>query len=193
MEISILKSDTFKTTNWSGGATTELYIHPEHANYQKRDFNFRLSKAMVTDQESVFTSLPEIQRKLMVLEGCITLSHDNQYTKQLAKFDVDTFDGSWNSSCVGSCTDFNLMMMGNTTGNLEGLQMQKNEVTERDIPTGIEFVFAYNYSGKINITIANESHCLNDGDLIVIELPKIETILLTALENSLLVWLSINT
>ena len=134
MKISILKSDTFKTTKWSGGTTTELYIHPEQAAYQNRDFDFRLSKAIVTDQESVFTPLPKTHRKLMVLEGSITLTHENQPSKQLSEFDVDTFDGDRKTSCAGSCTDFNLMMMGNTSGNLEGFQIQKNQAIERDVP-----------------------------------------------------------
>ena len=193
MKISILKSDTFKTTKWSGGTTTELYIHPEQAAYQNRDFDFRLSKAIVTDQESVFTPLPKTHRKLMVLEGSITLTHENQPSKQLSEFDVDTFDGDRKTSCAGSCTDFNLMMMGNTSGNLEGFQIQKNQAIERDVPTGLEFVFDYNFGGKTNITVADEAHCIDEGDLMIIERPESRRIRISAFKNSNLVWVNITT
>ena len=193
MKISILKSDTFKTINWSGGTTTEIYIYPKDANYQKRNFNFRLSKAVVTDKNSIFTPLPEVQRKLMVLEGCITLAHENQHTKQLSNLDVDTFYGGWRTSCKGNCTDFNLMMMGNTSGNLEGFQIQKNQAIERDVPTGLEFVFDYNFGGKTNITVADEAHCIDEGDLMIIERPESRRIRISAFKNSNLVWVNITT
>lgn len=191
MKISVLKSNTFPTTNWSGGTTTEIYIHPAEANYKKCNFDFRLSMAKVTDQESVFTSLSGIRRKLMVLDGHITLSHENHHKKQLRKFDVDTFNGHWKTNCIGSCIDFNLMMTGNTTGNLEGFLIPKNEITERDIPNGIEFAFVYNFSGETNIIIAGKSYCVNEGDLIIIEAPKPKTIQLMAIKKSTLVWGSI--
>ncbi len=33
--IEIIKSDAFKKSTWSGGTTTQLYIYPQNADYQK--------------------------------------------------------------------------------------------------------------------------------------------------------------
>ena len=41
--IEIIKSDAFKESKWSGGITTQLYIYPKDSDYQKRNFNFRIS------------------------------------------------------------------------------------------------------------------------------------------------------
>lgn len=191
MEISILKPNKFPTTKWSGGTTTEIYLHPKAASYQNRNFNFRLSTATVLDKESLFTPLPGIRRKLMVLDGHITLSHENHSKKQLRKLDVDTFDGSWKTKCIGNCIDFNLMMTGDTKGNLEGIFIKENQVIKHDIPKGIEFAFVYNFSGESNVISADKSYSLKEGELIKIEAPEPETIQLKAIKNSTLVWVSI--
>ena len=193
MKISILKSDSFETTNWFGGTTTEIYIHPKETSYQERNFDFRLSIAKVIDQETSFTPLPGIRRKLMVLKGEITLRHENYHRKKLGEFDVDTFEGNWKTYCSGNCVDFNLMMSGDTNGNLEGFSILKNEVVHRDISTRLEFVAVFTFIGKTNIDIAGELHPLNAGELMVIERPKTKNIRITALKNSSLVWLNINT
>ena len=35
MITNIIKYEEFKTTEWPGGKTTELYIHPPISNYSK--------------------------------------------------------------------------------------------------------------------------------------------------------------
>ena len=69
MEYSIITTDNFKTSGWSGGTTTELFIFPPTADYQQRNFQFRLSTATVEADRSDFTLLNGISRKLMVLSG----------------------------------------------------------------------------------------------------------------------------
>ena len=50
------------TTQWSGGATTQLAIAPKGAVYADRDFLWRLSSATVELDESDFTPLPAYDR-----------------------------------------------------------------------------------------------------------------------------------
>jgi len=47
MQSTILHSANFKTSNWSGGTTTQLFIYPPTAEYLQRNFIFRLSTASV--------------------------------------------------------------------------------------------------------------------------------------------------
>jgi len=119
MKTDIYKAEDFKTTKWTGGSTTELYIHPPIANYVVGNFNFRISSATVEIEKSNFTTLPlpEVSRQLMVLSGSIKVSHKNHHEIQLNKNEIDSFDGSWETSAIGTCVDFNLMTKGNTKGD----------------------------------------------------------------------------
>jgi len=87
-----------------------------------------LSTATVEVETSVFTPLEGISRTLLVLDGEMTLSHLGQHTKTCGKFEIDRFDGSWITSSVGKCTDFNLMTNGKTSGTLEGLMIKLGQI-----------------------------------------------------------------
>ena len=108
MKTTILTPQQFTTSEWSGGSTTQLYIFPATATYAARDFELRISTAKVEVAASTFTALPGVQRKLMILEGAITITHEGQYSKHLKPFEVDEFSGDWKTTAVGTCTDFNV-------------------------------------------------------------------------------------
>jgi len=67
-EVKLITKEQQKTSKWSGGTTTQLAIYPEDADYGKRNFTWRLSTATVEAAESVFTSLPGIDR-IIKLKG----------------------------------------------------------------------------------------------------------------------------
>lgn len=98
-----------QTTEWSGGTTTELAIFPTESSYANRNFLFRISTATVETETSTFTSLPGYKRLLMILKGELEITHVDQYTKKLATFDTDMFDGGWQTTAKGMVTDFNIM------------------------------------------------------------------------------------
>lgn len=97
-------------TEWSGGITRELYIMPQHSSYQQRNFTLRLSSALVSDEQSLFTNLPEYQRILMPIEGSIKLKHDDEPIYELAEHDIAYFDGASRTESWGKCCDFNVMI-----------------------------------------------------------------------------------
>jgi len=146
MTITHIPSSNFKPSHWSGGTTTELYIFPLTADYQQRDFDFRLSTAAVEIESSDFTPLHGVARTLMVLDGNMNLIHKGQHDSELDKFSVDRFDGGWETSSIGKCIDFNLMTMGQTTGNQQGLDLQKDQQTRVAFSGFLEFAsFIYLY------------------------------------------------
>lgn len=126
MNITIYNSKDFKTKQWSGGVSTELYVYPSNAAYDLRNFNFRISTATVEVEKSNFTSLPSVSRQLMVLSGSVTITHKNHHQVKLNSGDVDIFDGGWETSSVGTCVDFNLMTIGNIKGKLLSLFIAPN-------------------------------------------------------------------
>ncbi|HEY9115114.1 MAG TPA: HutD family protein, partial [Bacteroidales bacterium] len=148
MDYTLIKYEKFKTTRWAGGTTTELFIFPTDSEYQKRNFSFRLSTAKVEVEKSEFTSLPGISRKIMVLEGGILINHENHHSKQLAKFDVDEFEGDWKTTSTGKCTDFNLMTQGEIGGKITALIIEKNQFANYQVKDDCDWLFMYIFSGK---------------------------------------------
>lgn len=112
MDYKIYTSDDFLTTQWSGGETTELFIYPNGADFKSREFDFRLSIATINIEESDFTPLPDIDRTLLLLEGELELIHKGHHSCKLAPLMQDSFKGDWQTKCIGTGKDFNLMTKG---------------------------------------------------------------------------------
>jgi len=192
MESKIITSEHFKPSPWSGGTTLELFIHPPGADYQQRNFQFRLSTATVETEKSDFTLLPGISRKLMVLEGSISLSHEDRYSRQLEKFDIDSFEGDWKTSSLGKCTDFNLMTSGQTAGELSAIFLENEQNLRHKIKKSCDWFIIYLFSGKLRIDINNMIANLNKGDLLILNKTGARNFEIKSLENSELVISEIN-
>lgn len=186
MNIDIYKAEDFKTTKWSGGTTTELYIHPPTANYATGNFSFRISSATLEIENSDFTILPGVSRQLMVLKGSIKLSHKNHYEMQLNKREIDCFDGSWETSAVGTCVDFNLMTKGNTEGEISSVCVSADKSLNFPLDKTCEFIIFYACEGNLKCHFSSEMRNLNQGELMVIHHPRNEEIKLQSPENSVL-------
>ena len=191
MEYKIVTSENLKSSTWSGGRTTELFIFPTGANYKKKNFDFRLSTATVEVEQSEFTSLPNISRKLMILDGKIILSHKNRDSKEMNKFDMASFEGDWETSSVGKCTDFNLMTTGNTKGELSATILEREKSRNYEIKDNPDWIFMYAYSGKVKITLNGEKNVINKGDFLIIKKPIIANFNIKALEKSELIFAEI--
>lgn len=172
MSTTILTAESFHDTQWAGGTTTEFFIYPRTATYDQHNFSFRLSKAKVEADPSVFTPLPEVARTLMVLDGTMTLTHEGHHTSTLSKFDIDVFDGAWQTASAGQCTDVNLMTMGEVQGSLEGLAIDKSQIIDYPLKEASNWLLMYVYVGKVSIYINNEKHTVNQGDVLVLEHPS---------------------
>lgn len=113
MNILHLKQEHFVTSRWSGGTTTELFIWPEGANYANREFTVRISSAAVELTESDFTPLEGVVRYITPLAGGFTLTHPGKAPIVMAPLDQPyRFSGEEATHCVGTATDFNLMLKG---------------------------------------------------------------------------------
>ncbi len=150
---NILPAAAFITKTWSGGTSTELFIYPPSADYTKRDFQFRLSTATVEVEESEFSELPGISRKIMILEGETELIHENQHSKLLKKFDTDSFEGDWKTRSVGRCIDFNLMTKKPISGDLKSLLIEAEQTIHFHLKERCSFYFFYLYTGKLDFKL----------------------------------------
>jgi len=158
----ITKTDII-TSKWSGGTTAELYIYPPKSDYKKLNFAFRLSRATIKTEESVFTKLPNVKRKLMLLDGELELIHEGQHTKKLKPLQFDTFLGDWNTKSIGKATDYNLMMLGNTEGNFSVIKAKKKQYHDYKITD--DFTIFYIVTGMLNF----EKKSLSTGELLIFD------------------------
>ena len=167
MRYQLIQKSQQTTSQWSGGTTTELFIHPHGSNYQQRDFLFRISSARVEQEESVFTRLEGFKRHLMVLEGELEIIHHGHHQKKMKPFDTDYFMGEWETSAKGCVTDFNLMLAQGLTGELKQLYLEK-EGSYSINPEGWDYVAIYIWQGSANLEY--QLTTLQQSDFIIFEL-----------------------
>lgn len=190
-EIQIIRKAEQKTSNWSGGTTTELAIYPKHASYAKRNFVWRLSSAIVNTEESIFTSLPGFWRLIMIIEGEMLLKHEGHHDIYLKPFEQDSFSGGWiTRSYGGKVRDFNLMIAEGYNGELKAIEIGMEKGYEDSIGLneyGEVKRFFYCAKGSISFYIGDKiSEDLYEGDLLLINSSKqtnIETIRINAIEG----------
>jgi environmental stress-induced protein Ves len=191
MGYQIITADKFKPVSWSGGTSTELFIFPLTSVYQQLNFEFRLSKATVETDKSDFTVLPGISRKLMILSGKITISHEGHYSRQLDKFEVDEFEGSWKTTSIGKCTDFNLMTSGKITGKLHGMVIKDKQKVSHEIKKNSDWLFIYMNSGKVSLEINNKIANIGKDELLLLNKPTLAVLEIKGVEHSELVFAEI--
>lgn len=160
--MKIIKSSELKTTSWSGGKTTELFIYPENSEYKLLNFDFRISTATIEVEESTFTKLPGVQRILLLLEGKLELIHEEHHSKLIQLYDEDVFEGDWVTHSKGKAVDFNIM----TTKPLKSLATVLNfkktsQFSDRNFD---DYCFMYLNKGAIECSAGKVSK----GDLLVI-------------------------
>lgn len=175
--IEIIRKNQHKTSNWSGGTTTELYIYPKDAVYSERDFKWRLSSAKVEVEKSTFTLLPGISRLIMIVEGELILEHDRHHNAILREFQQDSFSGDWTTTSFGRVTDFNLMMTEGYKGKLEEISGKALEFKDillcNNINDDLRFSKIteafYIVKGDVEMDMITSGKIdLNEGDLVLI-------------------------
>lgn len=165
----LTRKSELKTASWAGGTTTQLAIHPSTAEYQKFNFDYRISYATVEVDESTFTFMPGVTRHLMILKGALYIDHTDRYAKHLKKFDVDVFDGEWPTKAKGRVMDFNLMTRGEAKGEVQAVIFDKSNVDSLILEGSQDVSGAYLLSGNLQVSHNSEAIELNEGDFILFD------------------------
>ena len=165
MKIRSVNKDDFKTSRWSGGTTTEFFIYPPGADYQKRKFAARISSAVIEDEYSKFTELPGVTRYLALLSGETDLVANGEKIV-LDPYEIVKFSGTDVVESYGTCRDFNLMLKG-VNGSMDCVRVG-NIQTDFYIPCNM-MVVIYNCSDdNISITGGISSQNISPGALAVL-------------------------
>lgn len=166
----VIKSIDQTKKRWSGGTTNQLYIYPKGSKYEDRDFTFRISSAVVEDEESTFTSLEGFSRVIMLLDGDLEIIHEGRYQKKLELFGKDVFSGGWNTRSIGKATDFNLMTSSQAEGDIVHMALLKGDRCEMEISKDMDYEFLYVHSGRIRIrNLSFEEIIIEAGDFVEID------------------------
>lgn len=169
MKIELLRGDQQTTTLWSGGKTTQLSIYPKDAVYAENTFLWRLSTSSVTDEHSVFTKLPGVNRLLMIIQGKMHLVHQSHHSIFLDEYDQDFFRGDWDTSSIGQAIDYNLMLREDCTGTIEKIVIRDTMnfcfPWSAKAATG-SYIQFYCVSGELDFTINNRDLRLISHDFL---------------------------
>ncbi|MCE5221158.1 MAG: HutD family protein [Clostridium sp.] len=170
--VELIKQENYKPTFWSGGMATELITYPSNSDYANRNFLWRLGVAKIDILESTFSTLPNVSRKFMVIEGQIILDHENKYAKLLNVFDQDSFMGHWKTKTYGKASVFNLMTKENYHGELIHLDIKpKKQVKfkyETSLNKDLVAICFYVIQGSFKSTLNNNVFKVNPNDLLLI-------------------------
>ena len=168
--ITLLKSNDFQVSDWSGGKTKQLYLSPPTGHYGKRDFDYRLSTATVELAESQFSDLSGFHRILMSLDHTLHLHNaSRQEETVLAPFTPYVFEGSDSITIRGTCTDFNLIYSDHYQGQM--LAISDREELSQD--EAIQFIYAL--SDLMVTGTGLPSLNLETGQLLIVEKEAQET------------------
>ncbi len=159
--MEIIKS--YKTTNWSGGKTTEMFIHPINSSYVDRNFDFRISSATVEVEESDFTDLTGFHRLLTIIDGRLELTVNDKSTFVLEQDTPFWFSGSDQVCSRGIVRDFNVIYSGNY--EVQWRLITEDEVSRISLKQG-DFLFYFLVKGKAEIN--NQS--LQENQLVYLNL-----------------------
>ena len=168
--VTLLKSNDFQVSDWSGGKTKQLYLSPPTGHYSKRDFDYRLSTATVELAESQFSDLSGFHRILMSLDHTLYLHNaSRQEETVLAPFTPYVFEGSDSITSRGTCTDFNLIYSDHYQGQMLAIS-DREELSQNE---AIQFIYAL---GDLMVTGTGLSSLnLETGQLLIVEKETQET------------------
>ncbi|MBS7253194.1 HutD family protein [Flavobacterium branchiicola] len=169
MNIRFLPKKDSKSSVWSGGLTYEYMIYPETANYAERDFIFRISSATIEEVPSLFTQFKSYHRYLVMLDNDLNVEV-NKEQKTYEKYEIMEFNSADEVTSYTKGNDFNWMVSEKTPHH-------KLKITNGNENYNAPIILLFSL-GKTVIKINENSYDLNPHDLLVIENPEKEIIML---------------
>lgn len=140
--MKIIGKKDFKTTKWSGGETSEIFIHPSDAEVSKRNFQFRISSA-TCNGDSTFSDYSGYNRYILPLDADMFLNiKDREFI--LKPYETLFFSGSdvVKSRYIGA--DFNLIIKEDLDYNMYSLQIS-------DYRRSFKKAIIFNYESDLKV------------------------------------------
>lgn len=164
--MKILTETDFLISNWSGGTTTQLFIFPEGTTLGERNFDWRISSALVEAEESEFTLFDGYERILIPLKGKLEMKHQTPngvIEQNVDEFQLARFNGSWPTKGKGKLTDFNLIFKPNYHPKVQVAYFSEETSLDLETITSILFLQSGSFvlDGKViqsPALVVNDAH-----------------------------------
>ena len=169
MNIRLISKNDIKASIWSGGLTYEYLIYPETARYADRDFVFRISSATIEQEPSAFTKFKGYHRYLVMLDNCLHIEI-NKEKKVYEKYEIMEFNSGDEVTSYTKGIDFNWMVS-------EKISHHKLKIVNSIQRYNAQIIILFSLQTPV-IKINETAYDLNPYDLLVIENPEKENIIL---------------
>lgn len=168
MKEKLVKKEEFITTKWAGGETTQLAIYPEDSVFLHKDFLWRISSATFTSTESRFSDFTGYQRYILPLKGELFLKHNRLYNRNLKEYDVEYFDGAWETSSKNSIDliDYNFIVK---SGYLSKMQLINNSMNDEELIICKSEIVTFFSADEFIIELDGEKREIKGSSLYIIE------------------------
>jgi len=169
----IITTDQVKKRLWSGGTVNQLFIYPENADFDQKDFIFQVSTATVDVEESLFTFFDNYDRIIMTTDNEFVLVHNDKGEIFLGKNEPHIFYGGDKTQGKGKVNDFNLIMKrGVCRGDIMALSIAEGSVVfprngNDKCDKTLEIVYCAH--GRLTFRLGNHREHLEKGDVLVID------------------------
>ena len=176
MNIRLFPKKDCTAAIWNGGLTYEYMIYPETARYSDRDFVFRISSATIEKVPSEFTKFKGYHRYLVMLDNSLHIKV-NKEKKIYEKYEIMEFNSDDEVTSYTKGIDFNWMVS-------EKIGHHKLQITQSNHNCNAQMILLFSLDTTL-IKINEKPYDLERYDLLVIENPKKENIMLHFSNKSL--------
>lgn len=166
----IINQSDYKENRWSGGITRELLILPQGSSLSERNFDIRISSAVINLTKSVFSDFTNYKRYILPVEGSITLYIDNKEypLNRDVPFEFDGSESVCSQNSVNA-VDFNVICRKELNVNVAVLSKGKSNKQNATFIFALEDIVINNMKvNKYNSIILDEPYQF-EGKAIVVE------------------------
>lgn len=164
MTIKKIGWDDFKTTKWSGGTTSEIYIDPVGEEVNNRNFDVRVSTATCEMESSEFSDYTGYTRTIAPVNGELTLFINNSKVF-LRPYEVLRFNGSDKVTSVGTVRDYNLIAKNDVSAELQSMVIE--EMTGIKLTGDTYLIHAFDE--QMEYEFGDQTNRLEAGEALLIE------------------------
>lgn len=130
------KHENYVTTTWAGGKTTQFFLLPEGSDFQKRQFDLRISSATIEVEESLFSDFKGYQRCITTLDHSIVIQHNGQKKEIINPYQLHFFSGADKTVSFGRCVDFNVIYR-------DDFSIEINWMTTQIMPLSSQYIYLF--------------------------------------------------
>lgn len=163
MTARVIKKNEYVVHGWSGGTTAEIFCFPPSSSWERKDFEIRISSADCRLDGAPYSDFTGYTRHITPLKGRMHMVHKNHHSVQLEPYDIDIFDGSWQTHHTGLAIDFNLLHTKNWNGKMYAVDAHDT------VKVAAETIAGFYAVRDLTVKVDQDDFCVKEGDFLLLE------------------------